>query len=216
MVSLYPSLIAADQLNLEKTIHLLEPHCQGFHCDIMDNHFVSNLTWGPLVVNAIARSTKKPLWIHLMVERPVTMLEQLELPPASTVSFHRESTPDVEKTVRGIKEKQWRTSLALSPKTDLQAVFPFLPSLDQVLVMSVEPGASGQAFLPESLVKIRTLAAYRKEHNLSFMIGVDGGIIPATIASVVASGGQELVLGSAVFGHGDPVAALASLRALCA
>lgn len=212
MKALYPSLIAADQLALADVIGILRHHCAGFHCDVMDNHFVPNLTWGPPTVNAIAHVAKKPIWVHLMVDQPSTLLPKLELLPDSIVSFHIESTSEVNSIITGIKEKKWKASLAISPKTPLETTFPFLHLLDQVLVMSVEPGAAGQSFIPESLSRIKTLTEKRSEKNLSYRIGVDGGINLATIESVLQAGGQELVVGSAIFGSDNMIAALDTLH----
>src|SRR5262245_4796884 len=154
MPSLYPSLIAADQLNLKAAIQLLEDHCHGFHADVMDGHFVPTLTWGPPTVNALDRITSKPLWVHLMVTDPATVIAQLHLKPDSLVSFHLESTSNPKSIINRIEEKKWRSSLAISPKTDLKTTFDLLSSIDHLLIMSVEPGAGGQAFIPETLAKI--------------------------------------------------------------
>lgn len=212
MKALYPSLLAADQLALADVIGILRHHCAGFHCDVMDNHFVPNLTWGPPTVNAIARVATKPIWVHLMVENPMTILTKLELLPKSIVSFHIESTCEVGSIITVIKEKKWKASLAISPKTPLETTFPFLHLLDQVLVMSVEPGAAGQEFIPDSLARIKALAEKRSEKNLSYTIGVDGGINLTTIDSVLHAGGQELVVGSAVFGADNMIVALDTLH----
>ncbi len=215
MPALYPSLIAADQLNLKQAVLSLEPLCQGFHCDVMDNHFVPNLTWGAPTVNALDRATEKPLWVHLMVTNPLAMLEQLKLKPGSLLSFHLESTRDPEWVINRIREKKWRPSLALSPKTALETSFALLPLVDQLLIMSVEPGAGGQAFIPDSLKKIERLAAKRAELGLTFTIGVDGGINQQNIASICSAGGQEFVVGTAVFGQQNPRLALEALYATC-
>lgn len=211
MNALYPSLIAADQQALFEVIGILRHHCAGFHCDVMDNHFVPNLTWGPLMVNAIASVVQKPLWVHLMVERPLSLVTKLDLPEESIVSFHVESTTEVERVISVIKEKKWKASVAISPKTALKEVFPFLSALDQVLVMSVEPGASGQPFIPQSLSRIQSLVLERSLRNLSYRIGVDGAINLATIESAVAAGGQDLAVGSAVFAAENMIAALDTL-----
>lgn len=211
MNALYPSLIAANQQTLFEVIGIIKHHCAGFHCDVMDNHFVPHLTWGPLMVNAIANAVQKPLWVHLMVERPLSLVTKFDLPPGSIVSFHIESTYEVERIIDFIKEKKWKASLAISPKTALETIFPFLSVLDQVLVMSVEPGASGRPFIPQSLSRVQSLVLQRAQHNLSYTIGVDGGINLATIGPVVASGAQELAVGSAVFAAENMIAALDAL-----
>lgn len=211
MIRLYPSLIAANQLALRDTMAQLAPYCHGFHLDVMDNHFVPNLTWGPLVVNALAAATTKHIWVHLMVENPQTLLAALQLPPQSIVSFHIESTTDIKNTMTRIKEKNWSPSLAISPKTALSGAFPFLDAVDQVLVMSVEPGASGQPFIPDTITKIKELVQYRSTKGLAYTIGVDGGLNTATLPTVAAAGGLELVVGAAVFNTPNPIEALKKL-----
>lgn len=215
MPALYPSLIAADQLNLQQAVLLLQAQCQGFHCDVMDNHFVPNLTWGAPTIRALNTLTTKPLWVHLMVDNPYAMLDALELKPDSLVSFHLESTHEAGRVIDRIREKKWRPSLAISPKTQPESTFVFLPALDQVLVMSVEPGAGGQLFLPSTLPKIEKLVTKRAELGLNFTIGVDGGIMADNIATVCQAGGQDLVVGTAVFGSSDPVSALTNLYERC-
>lgn len=215
MPAIYPSLIAADQLNLQQAVLLLQAQCQGFHCDVMDNHFVPNLTWGAPTIRALNTLTTKPLWVHLMVDNPYQMLDALELKPNSLVSFHLESTNDAGRVIDRIREKKWRPSLAISPKTQPESTFAFLPAIDQVLVMSVEPGAGGQPFLPSALHKIEKLVAKRAELGLNFTIGVDGGITAQNIGAICHAGGQDLVVGTAVFGTKDPIAALANLYERC-
>ena len=146
MVRIYPSLMAADPLHLENEIELLEPYCAGFHLDVMDNHFVPNITWGANTVNAIAKRGK-PVWVHLMVEKPDLFYDTLFLPVDSTVSFHIESDVDVFEFVKIIREKKQQVSIAISPKTPISRILPFLVNLDQDLLMSVEPGFSGQHLL---------------------------------------------------------------------
>jgi len=213
VAALYPSLIAADQLNLEREMRLLEPHCQGFHLDVMDNHFVPNLTWGPLMVNALARATTSRIWVHLMVDDPLALLSVLELPAESLVSFHIESTKKIEAIIDSIKEKKWHPSLAISPKTDPTRTFPFLHSIHQIVVMSVEPGFSGQEFIPTSFERIDLFARKRATENMTFTIGVDGGVNATNIDRLVNVGCDDIVLGAALFKSHDPVAALRTLQA---
>jgi len=213
MVCIYPSLIAADPLCLKNEIQLLTPYCAGFHLDIMDNHFVPNITWGPYTVNAIAQ-LGKPVWIHLMIEKPDLFYEKLLLISGSLVSFHIESNIDIFKFIKIIKEKKHKASIAISPKTPISEAVPFLNDIDQVLVMSVEPGFSGQPFLKASLDRVSELVLYRQKYNATFRIGIDGGIDETNIELVVKKGVDDCAIGSGIFQQSDYVAALQRLQGL--
>lgn len=214
MASLYPSLISADPLNLEKTIKQLEPYCSGFHADVMDNHFVPNLTMGPFFVNAIARASSKPTWVHLMVNNPESMIETLILKPGSMVSFHFEEVKEILHFINLLTEKKLEPSIAISPKTDVAKVFPFLDKIHQVLIMSVEPGFSGQPFIENVVSKIAPLVELRKTKNLNFRIGMDGGINPTNIGMLAKKGVDDFAVASAIFNSSDPIIALQHLTKL--
>lgn len=211
MINIYPSLMAADQLHLEDEIQLLEHHCAGFHLDVMDNCFVQNSALAINTVNEIAKKTKL-VWVHLMVEKPDIFYAKLFLPTGSLVSFHIESEIDVLEFVKIIREKKQRVSVAISPKTPVEAIVPFLNIVDQILVMSVDPGFSGQPFLESSFDKITQLVAHRQKQNNYFRIGVDGGIDVTHIKKLVAMGVDDYAIGSAIFKHKDCVAALHELE----
>ena len=146
----------------------------------MDNHFVPNLTWGPMFLAATSRTTYKQLWVHLMVDNPQDWLDKLTLPSGSIVSFHYETSATEISMINGIKEKDWLPSIAINPKTDVEKIFPFLEHLHQVLIMSVEPGFSGQKFLPEVVSKVEALNGYRATSGFGFTIGIDGGVNTCT------------------------------------
>lgn len=211
MLRIYPSLISADLLNLERVIRTFEPYCAGFHLDIMDGHFVPALTFGPAFVNAIAKISTKPLWVHLMVEKPEIMIESLDLPAGSTLSFHIETKSNINNTISRIKEKNWLAGIALSPKTEPSALFPFLGSVDQVLIMSVEPGASGQPFLEGAVAKIEPLAEFREKNGLDFTIAMDGGINEKNLKMLSDAGVQEFAIAAGIFGAQDPLEKLKEL-----
>ena len=213
MVRIYPSLMGADPLNLENEIALLEPYCAGFHLDVMDNHFVPNITWGANTINAIAQRGK-PVWVHLMLEEPDLFYSTLSLPADSIVSFHIESKVDILGLIKIIREKKHKPSLAISPKTALVEIFPFLDVVDQVLVMSVNPGFSGQAFLKGSLDRLIELVSYRENYKSSFRIGVDGGIDITNIKMVNEIGVDDCAIASAIFKQGDSVLALPQLQSV--
>lgn len=214
MATIYPSLISADLLNLQAQLEALDPYCHGYHLDVMDAHFVPNLTWGPAFINAISRSTYKKIWVHLMVEHPLTLLETLTLNPGSMVSFHIESQEEKTKLIKRIKEKQLEASIAISPKTPVDSIFPYLNSIEQVLIMSVEPGFSGQQFLPEVMHKVAQLVAYRSSSRLKFRIGIDGGVNEENIQMIAQSGVDDIACAHAIFGHADPVERLQHLQEL--
>ena len=212
--NIYPSLISADPLHIEKSLQQLDPHCIGYHIDVMDGHFVPNITWGFDMVNAIAAATERNIWLHLMVTDPGKWLDQIDLREGSMVSFHIESNGEVSGLIAHIKEKKWRPSLAINPKTPVAETFQWLNAVDHVLLMSVEPGFSGQRFLPSTMAKLAELAEYRKKHNRSFIIGIDGGVGKSNVQQLVAGGAQDMAAASSLFETPNPVAALHELRAL--
>lgn len=214
MARIYPSLIAANPLYLHNAIERLAPYCAGFHCDIMDNQFVPNLTFGAAVVNAIDAASRKQTWVHLMVNDPINWCKTLTLKADSIVSFHFEATKDIPGIIKSIKEKNWNASLAINPKTAVAEIFPFLNLIDQVLIMSVEPGFSGQRFLEPVLDKVGPLLAHRQKKDLTFNVGMDGGINAENIGMIIKAGVDDLAIASAIFDQPDPVAALKRLDSL--
>lgn len=212
MIKIFPSLISADLLNLATAINQLEPHCSGFHLDVMDDHFVPNLTWGHMFINTIAKKTNKTLFVHLMVENPETWLSKLDLRDCDILTFHVENKIDHLKLIKEIKEKKYRAALAINPKTALEEIFPFLQDIHQVLLMSVQPGFSGQAFLDSSIDRLNALIDYRKQHNLSFEIVMDGGINEKNIAQLVRAGVDQVAIAAGIFGSENPVENINKLK----
>lgn len=215
MPRLYPSLISANLVRLEEDIRHLEPYCDGFHLDIMDNHFVPNLTFGADMVHAISSTTKKQLWIHLMVDDPLRWCATLQVPAHSIISFHVESTKNIADIIRCITEKNWLPSLAIKPKTDVATIFPWLQAIHQILVMSVEPGFSGQSFLPTTFTIINSLTVQSKKIGINPRIGIDGGVTVKNIARLAHMGVTDFAIASAIFGKHDPVLALKTLKKIC-
>lgn len=199
MIKIYPSLMAADLLNIKQDIKRVEPFCDGFHIDIMDNHFVPNITFGADIAHAIAQITNKQLWVHLMIENPENFIPKLSLPAQSIISFHIEAATDAQALIAIIKSKSWLPSISIKPNTSIETISPFLASLEQVVIMSVEPGFAGQAFLSPVVDKIDPLIAHRKAKNLSFKIGMDGGINGENIEMLIEKGAQDFAIGSAFF-----------------
>lgn len=215
MFEIWPSLISADLLDLKGVMHKLDPHCAGYHIDIMDNHFVPNLTWGAQFANAIAAHTRKPLWVHLMIDAPEVFLDKLKLPKGSYISFHVETRSNIHAILDKIKERGWSASLALKPETPIEEAFPFLEKLKQILIMSVNPGFSGQQLIPSTLEKIVPLKHILQTRRLEIPIAIDGGITRSNIEHIHALGVNQFGIASGIFAHSKPVEELAYLYALC-
>jgi ribulose-phosphate 3-epimerase len=198
MAQIYPSLLAAPENTIDKTIKLLEPLCPGFHIDIIDNQFAPNTGISMQKANSIAKLTYRQLWVHLMVEDVESYIKQLQLPPDSIVSFHIETKTDTRGLINKILEKKWLPSIAIKPKTSVNDIFPFLETIHQVLIMSVEPGFSGQPFLASSLAKVDPLVGYRNTSHLNFKIAMDGGIGVENIREISQKGVDQVAVGSAI------------------
>jgi ribulose-phosphate 3-epimerase len=216
MSSIYPSLIAGHLLCLKNDIEQLEPYCAGFHLDVMDFHFVPNLTWGPAFINAIRKAAKKQLSVHLMVEYPEKYFDMLHLAAGDIISIHVESPSRLSfaELFSHIQARGWTPSLAINPHTPLEVLIALPVRLEHVLLMTVQPGFSGQRFLTFTLEKLKALAAFRTAHNLSFTIAVDGGITAALIPQLLQSGAQQLAIASAIFNNPHPVEQLKTLNVL--
>ncbi len=214
MAYIYPSLMAADQLNLAHTIKELDPHVIGYHVDIMDNNFVPNMTWGPTVINAIADLTMHPLWAHLMVEKPQNWVDILQLPADSIFSFHFETVGNDTHLMKRIKEKNWKIGIAIKPETQIEKVFPLLEHIDQILIMSVDPGFFGQPFISSVVDKIGPLVGYRQTAHLNFSIAMDGGINKNNIKELYEKGVDDFAVGSGIFSQPNPIIALEELKKL--
>jgi ribulose-phosphate 3-epimerase len=202
---LAPSILSADFGHLAEEIARAERGGAGLvHVDVMDGHFVPNLTVGPAVVKAIRRTTALPLDVHLMIEHADLYVDAFVDAGASWVSVHVEALPHLERTIAHLRQRGVKAGAALNPSTPLASLDEILPELDYVLVMSVNPGFGGQAFLPRSVEKIRRLRRGIEERGLDVQIEVDGGVDASNAASLVSAGADILVAGSAVFGKGDP------------
>lgn len=213
-MKLAPSILAADLADLGRAVELCE---QGgadlVHVDVMDGHFVPNLTFGPPMVKALARRTSLPLDVHLMVSNPGALLDEYLAAGASWISVHLETAPHLDRLISWIREGGAKAGVVLNPATPIGALEPILPALDFVLLMSVNPGFGGQAFLPYVLGKVRQLRQEIDRRGLEVEIEIDGGVGLSNIAEVVGSGVDVCVAGSAVFGAEDPIRRIAELRA---
>ena len=219
-MEIHPSLISSNLLNLERTIKVLEPYCEGYHLDVMDYHFAPNLTWGPMFINAFIDSTNKPFFIHLMVNHPLVWIEPMSLRPQDFFVFHYEAFSSygnqniyaINKCISLLKEKGCKLGIAINPNTEIEVVFPFLAVVDTVLVMSVYPGFSGQTFIPDVVDKIPLLVEERKRIDASFKIAMDGGINMQNIAELHKAGVEQFGIASAIFNNADLVIAIQELR----
>jgi ribulose-phosphate 3-epimerase len=207
-----PSILSADFTRLGEQIAAAERGGAGVvHVDVMDGHFVPNITVGPLIVKAVRRATKLPIDTHLMIENADRYIDAFVDAGANWVSLHVEALPHLERAVAHLKSRGVRAGVVLNPGTPIGTLEEILPAVDYVLVMSVNPGFGGQSFIPSSLDKIRRLKAMIAERGSKAQIEVDGGIDARNVRDVAAAGGEVIVAGSAVFDGGDPEAGVARL-----
>jgi len=205
MIELCASILSADFARLAEEVAAAERGgATVIHVDIMDGHFVPNLTIGPPVVKSLRRATSLPLDCHLMVENPDDLIEPLAAAGANWVIVHYEACRHLHRTLQLIAQHRMQPAVVINPATRVDLIQDILPMVHHVLIMSVNPGFGGQEFIPFSLDKIRRLAELRQELGLAFRIEVDGGVAHDTVAQVVQAGADLLVAGNAVFGAGHP------------
>lgn len=211
MVKIAPSILSADFSDLKnEVIRLTEAQADAIHLDIMDGHFVPNLTFGPAVVKAIRPYTNLPFDVHLMVENPDEMLEWFALAGADYITVHAEVCPHLDKTLDAIHALGLKAGVSLNPSTSENVLEYILDKLDLILVMTVNPGFGGQQFMDNQLEKIAKIRKLIGARNI--ILSVDGGINPMTAAEATAAGADMLVAGSAVFAGGDIVKNINALR----
>lgn len=214
-MELAPSILSADFTDLKGELQRLErAGCRWVHLDIMDGHFVPNLTIGPPVVAALRRVSKRLFFdAHLMVEEPWKMLADFVDAGVESLTVHAEACPDLSRVIRQIHRLKIKAGVTVRPKTALRAIEDVLPLVDLVLIMTVEPGFGGQELIPSTLNKVRRLELLRQKHGLPFRLQVDGGINAETAPLAVAAGADVLVAGSAIFGDGEVAANVKRLQA---
>jgi ribulose-phosphate 3-epimerase len=217
LIEIAPSILSADFTRLGEQI---EAAARGgatiIHVDVMDGHFVPNITVGLPVVRSLARATRLPLDAHLMISEPGLYAEQFVEAGAQMVSVHIEADPHIHRTLASIKKGGAKAGLVINPATSPGAIEEALQYADYVLVMSVNPGFGGQQFIPASLEKVRRLRRMIEERGLQTRIEIDGGISPDNIADAAAAGAEIFVAGTSVFGKDDPAAAVRGLLSAAA
>ncbi|MBL0221133.1 MAG: ribulose-phosphate 3-epimerase [Myxococcales bacterium] len=210
-VKIAPSILSADFGRLAEEIRAIGS-ADYVHVDVMDGHFVPNLTIGPVVIEAVKRATSLPLDVHLMIEDAERWVSAYAKAGADLIGVHVEACPHLHRTLAQIRELGKRACVVLNPHTPVSAIEVVLPDVSQVLIMSVNPGFGGQSFIPSALDKIRALRRIIDERGLAIEIEIDGGVKVDNIAEVCAAGADVIVSGSGVFGTTDYAATIAELR----
>jgi ribulose-phosphate 3-epimerase len=205
LIELAASILSADFARLGDEVRAAgEGGASVIHVDIMDGHFVPNLTAGPPLVTSLRKATDLPLDCHLMLENPDEFIPMFAAEGANWISVHQEACRHLNRSLHHIKDQGCRAGVVINPATPVETLAEVLDVVDYVLVMSVNPGFGAQHFIPSTLHKMRRLAEIRSQRGLNYRIEVDGGIALDTVADVVRAGAEILVAGNAVFGNGDP------------
>jgi ribulose-phosphate 3-epimerase len=214
MIQIAPSMLSADFLHLDKDVEMVNEYADLFHLDIMDGTFVPNISFGFPVVEAIARKARKPLDVHLMIVHPEKYVERFAKAGAAYISFHYEAALGESEAIIGqIQDLGVKAGIVINPDCPVEAIFPLLPKVDFVLIMSVFAGFGGQKFIPESLDRVRAVRA-QLDHlgRKDVPVEIDGGVGPANAAEIIRAGAEILVAGSSVFKSENPKETIEALR----
>ena len=207
-----PSILAADFTKLGEELSDIEQDADWVHVDVMDGRFVPNITIGPFIAKAVKRATKLPLDVHLMIVEPERYIEEFAEAGADRIGVHVETCPHLHRTVEQIHQAKAKACVVLNPSTPASAVEPIIGDIDQILVMTVNPGFGGQSFIESMVPKIEALRTLIDARNPNVILEVDGGITEKTIDTAVKAGADVCVAGTAVFGAKNRAQAIASLR----
>ena len=212
MVQISPSILSADFSQLERDVSDVEAGgAHMLHIDVMDGHFVPNISFGACVISSLRPRTQLMFDVHLMISDPLTYIPSFAKAGADMITFHYESDSDAQKTIDAIRGLGLKVGMAVKPGTDISVLDPFLPQLDMALVMTVEPGFGGQKFMGQMMPKVEYLRSWASANHSTLWIQVDGGIDAVTARTAAAAGADALVAGSAVFGAVDRQDAIDSI-----
>ncbi|WP_188205761.1 ribulose-phosphate 3-epimerase [Alkalibacillus aidingensis] len=212
MVKIAPSILSANFAELANEIKTVEQDADYIHVDVMDGHFVPNITIGPLIVEALRPVTDLPLDVHLMIENPEDYVSDFAKAGANIISVHQEACPHLHRVIQKIRNEGVKPGVVINPGTPVSLIEPVLEDVDLVLVMTVNPGFGGQSFIESTVSKIEQLAQLREEKGLNYEIEVDGGVKEGTAKTCVNAGADVLVAGSAVFNQADRPLAIQKIR----
>ncbi len=213
MKKIAPSILSADFSRLGEEVRAVEEAgADVIHVDVMDGHFVPNITIGPLVVSGIRKTTSLPLDVHLMIEKPESYIEAFAGAGGNWITFHAEACSQLRRMIRRIREHHARPGIVLKPRTSLKVLYPVLEEIDLVLLMSVNPGFGGQSFIPSTLKKIENLRRIADRCGYSLEIEVDGGVKTENIAEISQAGADVFVVGTGIFKASDYRATIHRLR----
>ena len=212
-IKIAPSILSADLLKLKEQIKIVEQNgADLIHVDIMDGHFVPNITFGPVIVKTLKRITKLPLDVHLMISNPDNYAPHFIDAGGDYITIHQESSKDLKKSIQYVKDLKAKVGVSVNPSTEISTILPVLSELDLVLLMTVNPGFGAQKFINSVTEKVKKISDIKEKNGYSFLIEVDGGINLNTVPTVVEAGAEVLVAGNAIFGQNDIANACRELK----